>query len=90
MPSKDPIEAVLQNHFQRVEERCDRLEKLILKQITERKYQQQQTEGGDFGMRSRTISALSMDDDNQSTIRDQGFLNELYHESSPGETESEV
>lgn len=93
MPPKDPIEVVLQKHFQKVAERCDRLEKLILKQITEQKYLQQ-GKRNDFGMRSRTLSLLSVDDDPYTSQFDQrssrGYTNELFQESSPIDTETEI
>ena len=73
----------MQNHFQKVNERCDRLEKLILKQITEQRYQQN-IRRGDLGLRSRTMSVLTLAD------ADPGFSNELYRDSSPIETESET
>ena len=38
-------------------------------------------------MRSRTMSILTVAD---ASIQDQGFSNELYRDSSPIETESEV
>lgn len=81
----------MQKHFQNIDERCDRLEKLILKQITEQKYLQQ-GKRNDFGMRSRTLSLLSVDDDPVTSFdqRSRGFTNELYRESSPIETETQA
>ena len=92
MPPKDPIEVILQQHFQKVDERCDRLEKLILKQITERKYLQQ-GKRNDLGTRSRTLSLLSVDDDPSTSFdprSSQGYKNELFRESSPVETETDI
>ena len=92
MPPKDPIEVVLQKHFQKVDERCDRLEKLILKQITEQKYLQH-GKRNDFGMRSRTLSLLSVDDDPSASFdprSSRGYTNELFRESSPIEIETET
>lgn len=92
MPPKDPIEVVMQKHFQKVDERCDRLEKLILKQITDQKYPQQ-GKRNDSGIRSRT-SSLSSIDDNPSTSFDprtgRGFSNELFGGPSPVEMETEI
>lgn len=85
-PSKDTIEVMMQKHFQKVNDRCDRLEKLILKQITEQKCMKQ-SRRIDLGIRSRTLSILSVADD---APPDQGFLNQFYHEPSPIETESEA
>ena len=85
MPSKDPIEVVMQSHFQKVNERCDRLEKLILKQITEQR--NEQNKRSDLGMRSRTLSALTLAEDSHSNTQDQGYPNELYREASPDESE---
>lgn len=81
----------MQKHFQKVDERCDRLEKLILKQIIEQKYLQQ-GKRNDFGMRSRTLSLLSIDDDppNSFDRGSRGFTNELFRESSPIETETQT
>ncbi len=91
VPPKDPIEVVLQKHFQKVDERCDRLEKLILKQITEQKYLQQ-SKKNDLGMRSRTLSLLSVDDNPTSfdPRSSRGYANVLFRESSPIETETEI
>ena len=86
MPSKDPIEVVMQTHFQKVNERCDRLEKLILKQITEQR-SHQNNKRSDLGMRSRTLSALTLAEDSHSDTQDQGYPNELYREASPDESE---
>ena len=91
-PPKDPIEVVLQQHFQKVDERCDRLEKLILKQITEQKYLQQGKKN-DLGMKSRTLSLLSVDDDPSTSFNprlSRGYSNELFRESSPVEIETDI
>ena len=79
----------MQKHFQKVDERCDRLEKLILKQIMEQKYLQQ-GKRIDLGMGSRTLSLLTVDDDPLTTFDQRGFRNHSFQESSPLETETEA
>lgn len=79
----------MQKHFQNVDERCDRLEKLILKQITEQKYLQQ-GKRVNFGIRSRTLSLLNVEDDPSISTDQRGFTNEIFRETSPFEVETEA
>ena len=76
----------MQSQFQKIDERCDRLEKLILKQITEQKFQQH-NKISDLGIRSRTMSILTLTEDSHPSTQYQGFPNELYREASPAESE---
>ena len=76
----------MQSQFEKVNERYDRLEKLILKQITEQR-SQQHDKGSDIGTRSHTLSALPLAEDSHSDTQDQGYPNELYREASPDESE---